>query len=105
MILNKIEKTEECYLVFDVEMPFRKAKKYISTNKVKYIIFKSRREGFDIRTLIDSCEFKDDIVKNNIEEAKKITQIDDLIYIDIHGKLCCTKTLESAIKLIKYNES
>lgn len=105
LILNKIEKTEECYLVFDVEMPFRKAKKYISTNKVKYIIFKSRREGFDIRTLIDSCEFKDDIVKNNIEEAKKITQIDDLIYIDIHGKLCCTKTLESAIKLIKYNES
>ena len=25
-------------------------------------------------------------------------------YIDTNGKLCCTKTLDSAINLIKYNE-
>ena len=36
--------------------------------------------------------------------ALKGTGINDLIYIDIHGKLCCTKTLESAIQIVKYNE-
>ena len=86
-------------------MPYRKAIKYINNNKVKYIIFKSRREGYDIRTLVDSCKFKDDISQEpDINVAKKITGIDDLIYADVNGKLCCTKTLESAIKIIKYNE-
>ena len=105
IILESINKCKECYLIFDVEMPYRKAIKYINNNKVKYIIFKSRREGYDIRTLVDSCKFKDVISQEpNINIAKKITGIDDLIYADVNGKLCCTKTLESAIKIIKYNE-
>lgn len=105
IILEKINKSEKCYLVFDVEMPYRKAINYINNSNVKYIIFKSRREGFEIRALIDSCKFKEDISQAiDINIAKKITGINDLIYVDINGKLCCTKTLESAIKVIKYNE-
>ena len=105
IILESINKCKECYLIFDAEMPYRKAIKYINNNKVKYIIFKSRREGYDIRTLVDSCKFKDDISQEpDINVAKKITGIDDLIYADVNGKLCCTKTLESAIKIVKYNE-
>lgn len=105
IILQNIKESKECYLIFDTEMPYQKAIKYMNNNKVKYIIFKSRREGYDIRTVIDSCKFKDDISHaKDINVAKEITGIDDLIYIDIHGKLCCTKTLESAIQVIKYNE-
>lgn len=105
IILERIDKCKECYLVFDVEMPYRKAAKYINNNKVKYIIFKSRREGYDIRTLIDSCRFNDTISHaTDINIAREITGINDLIYVDVHGKLCCTKTLESAIQVIKYNE-
>ena len=105
IILESIDKCKECYLIFDVEMPYRKAIKYINNNKVKYIIFKSRREGYDIRTLTDSCKFKDSISHaTDINIAKEITGINDLIYVDVHGKLCCTKTLESAIQVIKYNE-
>lgn len=105
IILEKIEKCKENYLIFDVEMPYRKAIKYIKNDKVKYIIFKSRREGFDIRTLIDSCKFNDEIVQaTDINIARKLTGINDLIYVDVHGKLCCTKTLKSAIRLVKYNE-
>lgn len=105
IILNEIEKCKECYLVFDKEMPYRKAIKFSTNDKVKYIIFKSRREGYDIRTIQDSCKFKNEIVQEkDINIVKKITEIKDLIYIDVHGKLCCTGTLESAIKLIKYNE-
>lgn len=40
----------------------------------------------------------------DINMARVLTGIEDLIYIDIHGKLCCTKTLESAIRIVKYNE-
>ena len=105
IILKKIEKCKENYLIFDVEMPYRKTIKYIKNDKVKYIIFKSRREGFDIRTLINSCKFNDEIVQApDINIARKLTGINDLIYVDVHGKLCCTKTLESAIRIVKYNE-
>ena len=105
IILEKIDNCKKCYVVFDVEMPYRKAIKYIKNNKVKYIIFKSRREGYEIRTIIDTCRFKDEMSHAvDINIAKKITGIDDLIYVDINGKLCCTKTLESAIQVIKYNE-
>ena len=105
IILEKIDNCKECYLIFDVEMPYRKAIKYINTDKVKYIIFKSRREGFEIRTLIDSFKFKNEIVQaTDINIARELTGINDLIYIDVHGKLCCTRTLESAIQIIKYNE-
>lgn len=105
IILEKIEKAKECYIIFETEMPYRKAKKYINNENVKYIIFKSRREGYEIRTLIDSCEFKSEITQaSDINIPRNLTGIDNLIYVDVHGKLCCTKTLESAIKLVRYNE-
>lgn len=105
IILDKIKKSKDCYIIFDKEMPYKKATKFLSNNKVKYIIFKSRRKCYDIRIIIDSCKFKDEIVKEkDINIVKELTKINDLIYVDVHGKLCCTKTLESAIKLVKYNE-
>lgn len=105
IIIDRIEKSKDCYIIFDREMPYRKAIKYFNNNKVKYIVFKSRREGYDIRTLTDLCRFKDEIVEtNDINIARRITGVEELIYVDVHGKLCCTKTLESAIKIIKYNE-
>lgn len=105
IILEKIEKCKKCYLIFETEMPYRKAMKYINNENVKYIICKSRREGYDIRTLIESCKFKNEITQaTDIDTSRKLTGINDLIYVDVHGKLCCTKTLEGAIKLVKYNE-
>ncbi len=106
IILDKIDKSKNCYIIFDKEMPYRKAIKFVKNNKVKYIIFKSRREGYDIRTIINSCEFKKEIVQEkDINISRNLTGVKDLIYVDIHGKLCCTKTLEGAIKLVKYNEN
>ena len=106
IILDEIEKCQDCYLVFDNEMPYRKAVKLSNSNKIKYIICKSRREGYDVRAIIDSCRFKDEIVQSqDIDTCIKLTGINELTYVDIHGKLCCTKTLDSAIKIVKYNES
>ena len=85
-------------------MPYKKAIKQ-SNNKVKYMIFKSRREGYDIRTVTDLCKFKKEIVQaKDINISRKLTGIEDLIYVDVNGKLCCTQTLESGIMLVKYNE-
>ena len=104
IILKKIQNSKEPYIFFDNEMPFRKIKKYIDNDKVKYIIFKSRRKGYDVRIIIDSFKFKEEIITKNLEEVKKIINTDDIIYIDNNGKLCCTETLDTAKKIIKYNE-
>lgn len=105
IILNKINNCKNCYLVFDKEMPYRKAIKLSNNGKLKYIIFKSRREGYDIRIISDSCKLKKELLHaKDINTARILTNINDLIYVDMHGKLCCTKTLESAIQLVKYNE-
>ena len=105
IILNKINNCKNCYLVFDKEMPYRKAIKLSNNDKLKYIIFKSRREGYDIRTISNACKFKKELIQaKDINTARKLTNINDLIYVDIHRKLCCTKTLNGAITLVKYNE-
>lgn len=105
IILEKAKKCKKCYLVFDREIPYRKAIKFFDNNKVKYLIFKSRREGYDIRTVTDLYKFNNEIVQaKDINTARKLTKVKDLIYIDIHGMLCCTKTLEGAIKIVEYNE-
>ena len=70
------------------------------------MIYKSRREGYEIRTVIDECKFKDEIVlSKDINDSKKITGINKLTYVDYYGRLCCTATLDSAIQLVKYNEN
>lgn len=105
LILNKAKVCKECYLVFDKDLPYRKAIKFMKNNKIKYLILKSRRDGYDIRTIKESCKFKDEISKvENINTSRNLVGIKDLIYADVNGRLCCTKTLESAINLIKYNE-
>ncbi len=51
-------------------------------------------------------KFKDEIVlSKDINDSKKITGINKLTYVDNHGRLCCTETLDSAIQLVKYNEN
>jgi uncharacterized UPF0160 family protein len=105
IIINKINNSQECYVVFEQDMPYRKAISLCKNYKVHYLIFKSRREGYDIRT-INSCKIKDEVVQaKDINTARKLTGIDDLIYVDNNGKLCCTKTLDSAINFTKYNEN
>ena len=106
VVLDKASKCKDCYLILDKEIPYKKAFQFSDNEKIKYIIFKSRREGYEIRTATDTCRFKDDLVLSiDINESRKITGINELIYVDNSGKLCCTKTLESAIRLVKYNES
>ena len=105
IILDKIDKSKECYIILDKEMPYKKAIKFNTNNRIKYIIVKSRREGYDVRIITDSFEFKKELVQEkDINISRNLTGIKDLIYVDINGKLCCTKTLESAINLVKYNE-
>lgn len=105
IVIEKILKCRESYIIFDTEMPYKKVIQKFIENKIKYIIYKSRREGYEVRTIGDTCKFKDELVgTRNIEDSKKVSGNNELRYVDNNGKLCCTETLESAIKLIKYNE-
>lgn len=70
------------------------------------MIYKSRREGYEIRTVTDTWKFKDEIVlSKDINDSKKITGINKLTYVDYYGRLCYTETLDTAIQLVKYNEN
>lgn len=105
VVLDKISKCNKCYLILDRDMPYKKAMQIADNKKIKYVILKSRREGYEIRTAMDVFNFKDEIVlSKDIKNSRKITNINDLIYVDNHGKLCCTETLDSAIRLVEYNE-
>ena len=104
LILNEEKKSKECYFVFNSDLPYRKAVNLMKNDKIKYMIFKSRREGYDIRIIREKCKFNETIMKYKYSNNSNIIGINDLIYVDINGRLCCTKTLESAIKLVKYNE-
>ena len=99
IIVNEAENCDKCYLVFDKDLPYRKAVKYLKNDKIKYMVFKSRREGYDVRIIKESCKFKEQIINEECKDKRE-----DLIYADANGKLCCTKTIDGAIKLIEYNE-
>lgn len=104
IILEKMKNCKECYLVLEKEMPYKRAVNSCKNN-LKYIIFKSRREGYDVRIVDNKSQFKNEIVKEgDTNRIKELTGVNDLIYVDNRGKLCCTETVEGAIKLIKYNE-
>lgn len=104
IIIKKTNKANEKYVVFDKELPYRKAIDLLKNKNVKYLIFKSKRKCYDIRIIDKEISFKKEIIINDIKQARQLSKIRDLLYIDAHGKLCCTKTLDSAIKLVKYNE-
>ena len=104
IIINKIEETNENYAIFDKELPYRKAVNLLKNKNVKYLIFKSKRKCYDIRIIDKDMNFKKEIVINNIKQARSLSKISDLLYVDIRGKLCCTETLDSAINLVKYND-
>lgn len=104
IIIKKTNETNENYAIFDKELPYRKVIDLLENKNIKYLIFKSKRECYDIRIIDQQTKFKKEIVIDDINQAKEISKIKDLLYIDAHGKLCCTKTLDSAINLIKYNE-
>lgn len=104
LIVRKTNETNENYVVFDKELPYRKAINLLENKNIKYLIFKSKRECYDIRIIDTNLKFKKEIVIDDIKQAKKISKIRDLLYIDAYGKLCCTETLDSAINLVKYNE-
>ena len=103
IIIKKTNETRENYAIFDRELPYRKAIEILKNKSVEYLIFKSRRNCYDIRIIDKKKKFKKEIIENDIEETRRLLNINDLVYVDAHGKLCCTETLDSAINLIKYN--
>ena len=104
IIIKKTNETKENYTIFNKELPYRKAINFLKNKNIKYLIFKSKRECYDIRIIDQKLEFKKEIIINNIKQARKLSKINDLIYVDTHGKLCCTETLNSAINLVRYND-
>ncbi len=90
-------------LVFDIGLG--EFDHHQKNKNVKYLIFKSKRKCYDIRIIDKDMNFKKEIVISDIKQARSLSNISDLLYVDIRGKLCCTETLDSAINLVKYNDN
>lgn len=104
IIIKKTNETDDNYAIFDKELPYRKAIDLLENKNIKYLIFKSKRKCYDIRIIDKEIEFKKEIVINDLKQARSLSKISDLLYVDANGKLCCTETLDSAINLVKYND-
>lgn len=104
IIIKKTNETNENYAIFDKELPYRKAINLLKNKNIKYLIFKSKRKCYDVRIIGKEVEFKKEIILNDINKARILSNIKDLLYVDAYGKLCCTETLNSAINLVKYND-
>ena len=88
IIMKKINETNENYAIFDKELPYRKAIDLLKHKNIKYFIFKSKRECYDIRIIDKEIKFKKEIVVNDIKQARQLANISDLLYVDVRGKLC-----------------
>ena len=82
IIIKKTNETNENYAIFDKELPYRKAIDLLENKNIKYLIFKSKRECYDIRIIDQQTKFKKEIVIDDINQAKKLSKIRDLLYID-----------------------
>lgn len=51
IIIKKTNETKENYAIFDKELPYRKAINLLENKNIKYLIFKSKRECYDIRVI------------------------------------------------------
>ena len=104
IIIKKTNEANENYTIFDKELPYRKAVHLLENKNIKYLVFKSKRKCYDVRIIDNETEFKKELIIKDIKQARNISEVRDLLYVDTNGKLCCTKTLDSAINLIRYND-
>ena len=65
MIIKATNESKEEYVVFDKELPYRKAIDFLENKNIKYLIFKSKRECYDIRIIDKKTEFKKVMYKTN----------------------------------------
>lgn len=105
VVKKEIENSENEILILPKYIPYKDALKEQNNKKIKYVIYPSLREGYEIRTVVDEIKFPIELRGLPSKKLQEITKTVDFIYCDNNGKLCIAKTIEAAKEIIKYIEN
>ena len=105
VVKKEIENSENEILILPKYIPYKDALKEKNNKKIKYVIYPSLREGYEIRTVVDEVKFPIELRGLPLKKLQETTKIVGFIYCDNNGKLCITKTIEAAKEIIKYIEN
>lgn len=89
------------YIILDKSIPYNDFINENDTeNKIKFIICPSKRNGYEIRTVLNRAIFPNEWYGISEEEFRKKYNISGFLYCHSNGKLCITNSLETAVKII-----
>lgn len=96
-------KIKNCeYIVLDKYVPYNDfIKKYDREEKIKFIIYPSKRNGYEVRAVLGRKEFPNEWIKLSEKEFYNKYKVSGVLYCHSNRKLCITNNLESAIKIVK----
>lgn len=102
MYLTKLDiDLNKNYLILDRYIPYEEyLLDYDKENKIKFVIYPSKRNGYEIRTVLDRAIFPEDWRGNSKEEFFNKYGIDGMMYCHNNGKLCIADNKENAIRIV-----
>ena len=89
------------YIILDKSIPYNDFIKENDTdNKIKFIICPSKRNGYEVRTVLNRTVFPNEWYGISENEFYKRYNISGMLYCHPNGKLCITSSIETAVKII-----
>ncbi len=89
------------YIILDKSIPYNDFIKENDTdNKIKFIICPSKRNGYEVRTVLNRATFPNEWYGMSENEFHKRYNISGMLYCHSNGKLCITNSIETAVKII-----
>ena len=68
--------------------------------RIKFIVYPSKRNGYEVRTVLDRAKFPDEWYNLSKKEFYDKYKIDGMLYCHSNGKLCIVSNIETAIDII-----
>ena len=96
-------KIKNCeYIVLDKYVPYNDfIIKHDSEEKIKFVIYPSKRNGYEVRTVLGRKEFPKEWTNLSEKEFYNEYKVNGVLYCHSNRKLCITSSVESAIKVVE----
>ena len=111
-ILSRIEAKNYLNETIELNNRYIVLKKYVPYNdfiiendinrKIEFVIYPSKRNGYEIRTILDRNSFPNEWHNYSKEEFYNRYKIKGMLYCHTNGKLCIADSVETAIKIIRF---
>ena len=99
--LNYMKLKNSEYIILEKYVPYND---FIIENdnekRIKFIVYPSKRNGYEVRTVLDRAKFPDEWYNLSKKEFYDKYKIDGMLYCHSNGKLCIVSNIETAIDII-----